>query len=113
MIKCKLCGKKYTFKHGSGTKKYCAKCYYLIYRLKVKIKCIDIKGGKCGKCGYDKSLRALSFHHINERDKSFDISDNLCKKWKDILEELDKCILLCENCHVEIHSDETEEKYDL
>jgi 5-methylcytosine-specific restriction endonuclease McrA len=107
---CKVCGKKYKFKHNNGTAEHCIKCFYLIYRLKMKKRCIDIKGGKCQECGYDKSLRALTFHHVNPEDKLFGISDNLCRKWQDTEKELAKCILLCMNCHAKLHLWEKEIK---
>ena len=63
---------------------------------------IEYLGGKCAICGYDKCLRALSFHHIDPSTKSFGISGNHCLSWEKIKNELDKCILLCSNCHMEL-----------
>lgn len=60
------------------------------------------KGGKCIKCGYDKCLKALEFHHLNPKEKDFTISnDNF--KLLNAIEESKKCILLCSNCHKEFH----------
>ena len=71
---------------------------------KFKKWCVEYKGGKCQMCGYDNCLAALEFHHIGE--KSFDISRAVSKE-KEVLEkELDKCILLCANCHRIIHHEE-------
>jgi len=72
------------------------------YRKKLKIKCVQYKGGKCQLCGYDKCMRALTFHHIDPTQKEFGISSRL-RKWEIIKEELDKCQLLCQNCHCEVH----------
>lgn len=72
-------------------------------------KAINYKGGKCKICGYKKSTRALSFHHINPKDKEFGISEKgITRAWNKIQKELDKCILLCANCHAEIHDDITQ-----
>lgn len=64
---------------------------------------IDYKGGKCFICGYNKCARSLHFHHKNSNEKDFSIS---CKRYlseNDLKKELDKCILVCANCHGEIH----------
>jgi len=60
-------------------------------------------GGKCVKCGYHKSLSALSFHHINPKNKLFDLSHNgnLMHDWEEVVAEAKKCILLRLNCHAE------------
>jgi len=70
-----------------------------------KLKAVEYKGGKCEKCGYNKCLRALQFHHIDPKTKEFGISyaGGLTKNWKDLKPELDKCMLLCSNCHFEEH----------
>ncbi len=74
-------------------------------RLKLKEKALLYKGGKCSKCGYDSCVGALEFHHIDPKSKIFNISkDALAKPWEDVRKELDKCILVCANCHREIHS---------
>ena len=63
------------------------------------------KGGKCEKCGYDKCEGALQFHHRNPVEKEFTISDIVpgSKSIEDCYKELDKCSLLCANCHAEEH----------
>ena len=66
---------------------------------------IAYKGGKCERCGYDKSSRALEFHHLNPSEKDFGISKVLTRSIQSLKEEVDKCILLCSNCHAEIHDE--------
>jgi 5-methylcytosine-specific restriction endonuclease McrA len=74
-------------------------------RSKVKIMAIRYKGGECVYCGYKKCIAALEFHHLNPEEKDFQFSGNgYCKKWEDVKKELDKCILLCANCHRELHN---------
>jgi predicted HNH restriction endonuclease len=60
-------------------------------------------GRKCQLCGYNKCVRALHFHHIDPSLKEFNISSQN-SDWTKIQIELDKCILVCSNCHMEIHS---------
>ena len=67
-----------------------------------KIRAVQEFGGKCQRCGYDKCLGALVFHHLS--DKKFSPSYVIMRrKWEFALEELKKCILVCSNCHAEIH----------
>lgn len=82
-----------------------SKFYVTRYRHKVKQKAVDLKGGKCQLCGYNKCNGALEFHHIDAPGKEFGISgEGLSRSWKRVEEELKKCILVCSNCHCEIHS---------
>ena len=75
-------------------------------RRKVKELLVNYKGGKCEICGYDKCLGALDFHHINSKDKDFSISSsNVYNNIDKLKSEVDKCILVCANCHREIHYD--------
>lgn len=72
-------------------------------RKKLKKLAVEYKGSKCIKCGYDKCIEALEFHHINPNEKSFGISSKgLTRSWEILKIELDKCILVCSNCHREI-----------
>lgn len=68
-----------------------------------KIKAIEYKGGSCISCGYSKHYSALEFHHTNPNEKDCDWNKLRLKSWDKVLLELDKCILLCSNCHREIH----------
>ena len=70
----------------------------------LKVKAIEYKGGECSKCGYNKCVDALEFHHLNPSQKDFGIGSGSTKSWEKIKKELDKCILVCSNCHKEIHS---------
>ena len=73
------------------------------YRKKIKQQCVNYKGGKCQVCGYCKCIEALEFHHINHLEKEFTISGGT-RSFESLKLELDKCILLCANCHRELHS---------
>ena len=70
----------------------------------MKKQAVKIKGGKCQKCGYDKCIDALHFHHRNAEEKSFGLSQSgIYHNWQDYLKEVEKCDLLCANCHAEEH----------
>jgi len=75
------------------------------WRKGLKKKIVKSMGGKCCVCGYDKCYSALSLHHIDPSQKDFQISKVRVspKKWPDIIKELNKCALVCNNCHSEIH----------
>lgn len=62
-------------------------------------------GGKCKLCGYDKHLAALQFHHLDPKDKSFQISSGSNKGINQLREEAKKCILVCANCHAILHTE--------
>lgn len=71
-----------------------------------KQKCVDYKGSKCQLCGYQKCLAAMDFHHKDPSQKDYQISGIRTKPWEMVRTELDKCILLCRNCHAELHDAE-------
>ena len=111
---CILCKKK--FISNNIKRLYCYDCCPVgltsaeaqrYKKRKVKSILIDYKGGKCSICGYDKCQGALQFHHLDPKEKEFTFSHvNLndtnfsIEKMK---EEADKCILVCANCHFELH----------
>ena len=76
------------------------------HRQKIKEKAIEYKGGCCEKCGYDKCKWAFDFHHLDSTKKDFSLSKNITLSWDKVKKELDKCILVCANCHREIHYNE-------
>lgn len=75
------------------------------WRERLKQKLVDYKGGKCERCGYNKCLSALHFHHTDPNIKDFGIGMIRAnpKSWDSIIAEVDKCIMVCANCHAEIH----------
>lgn len=65
---------------------------------------VEYKGGKCEICGYNKCISALEFHHLNENEKDFGIAEKgYTRSISKNKEEVDKCVLVCANCHREIH----------
>ena len=78
-------------------------------RLKRKLKLIQVMGGKCELCGYNKCARALHFHHGDPKNKIFSLSEACYQFAFDrLLAEINKCVLLCSNCHSEIEDGMTE-----
>ena len=84
---CKKCHNKNTIKRGRLNRK--------TY--------VDYKGGKCEKCGYNKCIEALDFHHRDKNGK--DLKFKTIRYWgiEKAKKELDKCVLLCCRCHREEH----------
>ncbi|PIT91067.1 hypothetical protein COU17_02140 [Candidatus Kaiserbacteria bacterium CG10_big_fil_rev_8_21_14_0_10_49_17] len=91
------------------TRSYADRAEYLREAVKKRRKKLremarEYKGGKCAICGYKKCQRALSFHHIDPKRKDFGLSvKGLTRSWEKIKKEIDKCILVCANCHMELH----------
>jgi len=91
-------------------RKYAERRGYLIAavrnrRQKIRRMAIAAKGGKCEKCGYESCIEALEFHHKAGSDKNFGLSEKgYARSWKRVEKELKKCILLCANCHRELHA---------
>lgn len=75
------------------------------WRRNTKLKVVQAMGSKCQICGYSTCTAALEFHHTTQSDKSVSISKLISNpsNWENIVSELKKCILLCSNCHKEIH----------
>ena len=73
-------------------------------RKKIRAKAIEYKGGKCYFCGYNKFVGAMEFHHLDTNKKDFGLSmKGLTRSWIKTKNEIDKCILVCSNCHRELH----------
>lgn len=74
--------------------------------LKRKVEIVREFGGRCSLCGYRKNLAALTFHHQNPKDKNFklDMRSLSNRKFSQISNELKKCVMVCHNCHSEIHN---------
>lgn len=97
----------YSRRGKEGSSVYCKQCTLrqTIERQQTFKKiCVEYKGGACEKCGYNKCIAALDFHHKNEKQKDFSISRARHRTLNQTLKnELDKCQLLCANCHREVH----------
>lgn len=113
LSKCPICEKE--FYSNNPNRKYCFECSPLGLSSAERLKLLDrklkhflvmYKGGKCERCGYNKCEGALQFHHLNPNEKDFSIANINFGKYFDkekLLKEVDKCVLLCANCHAEEH----------
>lgn len=73
-----------------------------------KQRSVVYKGGSCLVCGYSECIWALQFHHLDPSTKEFAVSSKPTIAWARIKKELDKCVLLCNRCHTEVHHGTTE-----
>lgn len=67
---------------------------------------VEYLGGKCIKCGYDKNYASLEFHHRESEEKEWQLNHLMTSSFERIKKELDKCDLMCGNCHNELHHPE-------
>lgn len=105
----KILSKDFYLRNDKRTHHWCKKCINkktIKYQQERKIEAVDYKGGKCVRCGYNKYAGALDFHHLDPSTKDFSISKYKNCSFERIKSELDKCILLCRNCHAEVHFEE-------
>lgn len=119
---CEICEQPFEIMQNGWTRKYCYQCAphedencsnseaVAIKRRAIKKMLIKYKGGCCQRCGYNKSIRALEFHHTDPSKKDFGLSRCLTRSVSSLKKEVDKCILLCSNCHAEVHEELDEQK---
>ena len=71
-----------------------------------KLQLVTMFKGCCKECGYSKNYAALEFHHLDAESKLFqlDLRSLSNRKWEAVVEEAKKCVLLCSNCHAELHN---------
>jgi len=95
----------------------CRRCHFLVnekpenkltnagkkYR-KMKKYCVEYKGGSCIVCSFDEFQSGLSFHHPDPSKKEFTFSKIGVGSIEKVKHEIDKCILICECCHCELHA---------
>ena len=106
---CRWCGKSFVVR-GWKNKIYCSrKCGIVVAvsrrRQRLKTQLVEAHGGCCVRCGYNKYVGALDFHHRDPAEKEFALSQRgLTKSFGRLYKESLKCDLLCANCHREVHS---------
>ena len=110
---CQYCGKNFQYyRDTSVIRKSCYDCIpqgqgndaSLIRRL-IKKKAVEYKGNQCYCCHKSYPFVVYDFHHLNPKEKDFGLGDKTSTvKWDKVQAEIDKCILVCANCHRQIHS---------
>ncbi len=101
---CQACNRKYIYSYqaGHGLTK-CNSCKVNARRKILKQRAVQLKGGCCVRCGYNRCIESLIFHH-NKGIKNFSIAAAAANRpWREIEKELELCILICANCHGEEH----------
>ena len=108
LYRCSKCKKdlpKQYFYWGQNRCSYCKDCD-LARKIKdareLKIKALDYNGTSCVLCGETGCPDILDFHHLNPETKVFGISHYRLFN-EEFRKELDKCVVLCGNCHAEVH----------
>jgi len=99
---CQICDIRYAVKalqRNTGFIDLCNACIKKNRSMLIKLKCVKYLGGCCKKCGWSDCLWGLEFHHRDESEKSFTINEHYNLSWGRLKHELDKCNLLCANCH--------------
>jgi hypothetical protein len=82
------------------------------YRANMKRPYVELAGGKCQRCGYDEFLSGLDFHHVDPKKKDFKPGDIIATNdYVRIYAELDKCCLLCSNCHKAFHGNDWQTEF--
>lgn len=119
IIQCQYCEQYFDFiKSGGGTRKSCYQCVpdgkaqdaSLLRRL-IKLKAVSIKGNKCFCCNQSFPQSVYDFHHLDPNKKDFGLGQKESTiKWDIVKKEIDKCIMVCANCHRMIHSGEIDLK---
>jgi len=113
---CKICDR--IFNTDSYSRIYCYECsgestrsnnksrkhQKTVLRRSMKLQASKLLGGNCSLCGYNKCVDALEFHHKDPKEKDFKLSAGNTMSWNEYKNEASKCILVCSNCHKEIHS---------
>jgi len=83
------------------------------FRRRLKVRAVAYMGGRCFGCGRDGLPSIFDFHHRDAADKSFGIGqDGIPRRWDKVVAELEKCVMLCANCHREVHAGVRELDHD-
>lgn len=104
---CQHCGSTDPENFYPRMKSNCKDCHNKkrgVYNRTNKELALEYKGNKCQCCGYDKCIAALEFHHLDPSAKDPNFVRMKNGQFEKMKPELDKCILVCSNCHREIHA---------
>lgn len=100
---CILC-KREVKNSDNAKRKRCPSCNTRIRRYRIKARLVQLFGGKCNRCGWDKHLAGFEFHHKDPTQKEFGLGKAFTTNWEKAKQEASKCELLCSCCHKEEHA---------
>ena len=109
LYKCSKCGDTNPENFPKGRYAECKKCRTRYNKRNIKdskLRAIEYLGGKCMCCGFSSGTSAFDFHHINPASKDSNFKTHLYWSWERLQRELDDCLLLCSNCHRQLHAGE-------
>jgi len=109
---CQICKRPRNIDRG----RRCSTCITLLRRHRAKKRAVALLGGRCIHCGLtatDRRLPAFAFHHRDPIEKIFALASNMHKSWDFIKPEIEKCDLLCTNCHNIHHSNQPDIFYEI
>lgn len=119
-ITCNTCFQEKDRDNFSGGRKFCNACYAKKAReryskdfkvrekakqktyeriTKNKEKAVEYLGGKCLDCNGIFPQEVYDFHHVDPSTKEKELTSARFQSWDNYKKELDKCVLLCSNCH--------------
>lgn len=101
------CGETDKSRFYGNKKRICGKCqnqYTVEVARRNKRQAVAYLGGKCRHCGFDGHNSAFDYHHIDPNEKDINFKSSRQWSWERLKQELDKCVLLCANCHRGVHS---------
>ena len=102
---CRECYNSYFRNYMKGNKTHVARVKKVKEQRRKEVCEYKLTKG-CEICGYNKTYWALEFHHRNPEEKKYNISSGMSDalKFDDLLEEINKCAVLCSNCHREVEA---------
>ena len=100
-----LCANCHRIRHAAEDAKHEERDPVVGMRRALKIRAVEAMGASCQACGRTGPSAMFEFHHRDANAKDFGISqDGIPRRWEVIATELAKCVMLCANCHREVHT---------
>lgn len=98
---------QFYMRRGKQTHSYCRSCVNQQTKDRqrwLKQQAVAYKGGSCERCNGKFHPAVYDFHHVDPTQKDFSIGHSKMLSLDKVKPELDKCELLCSNCHREHHA---------
>jgi hypothetical protein len=101
----------YSYRDERGRSQFSGRCKSCMSNRVIKEQAIAYKGGSCLDCAGQFHYSVFDFHHLDPSEKDMNVMANHPKSLEAIKSELDKCVLLCSNCHRLRHNDPSNKHY--